>query len=141
MVASTLVTDVEAGFDSSDDLLWQAIRGQLTNRGSIRVRRSGRIGPVVELMFARKAMPNEYAQVTIEVPFAGLAEDAMNRARISGGNRNDVAGVFPLGRDGAGAHAEDMWEQWTLHAECGGRLWLESLVRGWPDWSIDRTSG
>jgi len=134
MVASTLVTDVEAGFDSSDDLLWQAIRGQLTNRGSIRVRRSGRIGPVVELMFARKAMPNEYAQVTIEVPFAGLAEDAMNRARISGGNRNDVAGVFPLGRDGAGAHAEDMWEQWTLHAQnaavgCGlNRSFVDGLI-------------
>ena len=117
MGASTRVTELEAGFDNSDDLLWQAIRGQLTDRGSIRVRRSGRIGPVIELMFARKAIPDEYAKITVEVPFAGLVEDAMNFGRISGGGHNDVAGVFPLGRDGAGAHAEDLWEQWTLHAQ------------------------
>lgn len=117
MVASGLVTDVEACFDNSDDLLWQAARGQLSGRGPIRVIRSGRIGPVVELMYARKAMPAEYAQVMVEMPFARFVDDAISSARISGGNHDDVAGVFPLGRHGAGTHAEDLWEQWALHAQ------------------------
>lgn len=132
MVAPKLVADVEAGFDNSDDLLWQAVRGQLTDRGPIRVRRSGRIGPVVELVFARKAMPEQYAQVTVEVPFARLVEDAMNSARISGGNYDAVAGVFPLGKEGAGTYAEDLWEQWALHAQSAAvaRGLSRSLVDG-----------
>ncbi len=114
---SELATTAEAGFDSSDDLLWQATRGQLARRGPIRLRRSGRIGPVVELMYARRAWPQEYAQVTTEIPFAYLVEEAMNSARVSGGGYDDVAGVFPLGRGALGGHAEDQWEQWALHAQ------------------------
>lgn len=116
-VANRHETSLEAGFDVSDDLLWQATRGQLMGRGPILVRRSGRIGPVVELMYARRALPEEFARVSVAVPFAQLVEDALDSARISGGSHVDVAGVFPLGREALGGHDEDRWEQWALHAQ------------------------
>lgn len=117
MVAPRFVTTVEAGFDNSDDLLWQATRGQLTNRGPIRACRSGRIGPVVELMYARKMLPNEYTQVSVEIPFAGLVEDALESGQISGNGHNEIVGVFPLGTASTGMHDEVQWEQWALHAQ------------------------
>jgi hypothetical protein len=81
------------------------------------LKRSGRIGPVVELMYARWARPEEYAQVSVEIPFARLVEEAMDSARVSGSGYGDVAGVFPLGRGASESHAEDQWEQWALHAQ------------------------
>lgn len=110
-------TSLEATFDASDDLLWQAVRGQLLGRGSIVLKRSGRIGPVVELMYARRARPEEYEQVAVEIPFARMIEEAMDSARVGGSGYGDVAGVFPLGRGASGYHAEDQWEQWVLHAQ------------------------
>lgn len=125
-------TRLEAGFDVIDDLLWQAVRGKLIGRGPIPLTRSGRIGPVVELMCARKAWPEEYAQVSVEIPFARLVGDAMDSGRISGGGYDDVAGVFPLGRGIGGGHAEDQWEQWALHAQnaAAARGLDRSLVDG-----------
>lgn len=117
MVAPGLVTPVEAGFDNSDDLLWQAMRGQLTDRGPIRVRRSGRIGPVVELVYARKMLPDEYARISVEIPFAGLVENALESGQISGNRHGEIVGVFPLGTATTGTHDEVQWEQWALHAQ------------------------
>lgn len=108
---------LEARFDNSDDLLWQAAHMQLAGRGPIRLCRSGRIGPVVELMYARRMLPNEYTQVSIEVPFAALVQGAMESGRISGGGYDERAGVFPLGRNLSGSSAQTQWEQWALHAQ------------------------
>ena len=108
---------LEATFDAGDDLLWQAVRGQLPSRGALVLRRSGRIGPVVELIYARRKWPEAYARLSLEIPFARLAEEAISSGRVSGGGYNDVAGVFPLGRGPAQRHAEDQWEQWVLHSQ------------------------
>ena len=110
-------TSLEATFDVSDDLLWQAARGQLPGRGPIVLKRSGRIGPVIELMYARRALTTEYKQIAVDIPFARLIDGAMNSARISGSGYGDVAGAFPLGRGASGRHSEDQWEQWVLHAQ------------------------
>lgn len=116
-MAAQIAVGLEARFDASDDLLWQAARGQLARRGPIRVLRSGRIGPIVELMHARRMHPGEYAQVSAEMPFARLVQDAMESARISGGDHNDRAGVFPFAGYPSGTQGQAQWEQWALHAQ------------------------
>lgn len=125
-------TNLEATFDTSDDLLWQAARGQLRGRGTILLKRSGRIGPLVELMYARKGRPEEYKQVSVRIPFARLIAEAMDSAKVSGSDYGEVAGVFPLGRGASGEHAEDQWEQWALHAQnvAAARGLDRSLVDG-----------
>ena len=108
---------IEAGFDVIDDLLWQATKGHLSGRGSIRLSRSGRIGPLVEMMYARRSMPSAYQFVVPEVPFAALIHDALESERISGARSVDRAGVFPLSRHVPDSSTQEQWDQWALHAE------------------------
>lgn len=105
-----------ATFDLTDDLLWQAQCGRLAGRGAIVVARSGQIGPLVELAFATRARPVDYASVAVTAPFFDQVLCSLTYGEISGCYARDIAGVFPLAQldlDGDDSN----WQQWTSHAE------------------------
>ena len=105
-----------ATFDVADDLLWQAEAGRLAGRGAITLKRSGHIGPLVELALAARAAPTTYSSVTVAPPFFHRVLQGLAARRISGGGARDIAGVFPLARlDPAGDDSH--WHQWVSHAE------------------------
>lgn len=116
-VAQQPETKVDARFDVTDDLLWQATKGHLPDRGLIRLCRSGRIGPLIEMMYARRSMPIAYEYIASEVPFTELIHHALNSGQISGERSIDRAGVFPLSRHDPESSTQVQWDQWALHAE------------------------
>lgn len=109
---------VDASFEAADDLLWQANAGRLPDLPPLRLVRSGRIGPLVELVIASRMRPDAYRAVTIEPPFFHLVERALADGAISGAGSNDRAGVFPLRRFDPSPAADNLlWDQWAKHAE------------------------
>ena len=62
--------DIMGDFGAADDLLWQAEGGRLLSIGQIRILRSGRIGPIVEMAMASHAHPDAYARTSFDAPFA-----------------------------------------------------------------------
>jgi len=111
------VHDIEGSFENADDLLWQAVSGRLPQAGGIHVRKSGRIGPLVELTMARRFLPDAYRAVTFEARFVGMVDHALNEGTITGNGINDVAGVFPLFRHDPRSSDQSFWDQWAKHAE------------------------
>lgn len=110
---------VTASFEAADDLLWQAVAGRLPKLGPIRLTRSGRIGPLVELAMATATHPDAYCGVVVEPPVFHHVVSALRHGSISGAGAHDRAGVFPLSKVHAGgAEAERLaWDQWAKHAE------------------------
>lgn len=108
--------DLPADFATSDALLWKAHYGRLQGVGPIRVQRSGRIGPLVEMAMARRAAPQAYASVTIEPALAGMVDRALDVGEITGFRSKDVAGVFPLSRHDPEGGDQSLWNQWAKHA-------------------------
>jgi anti-sigma regulatory factor (Ser/Thr protein kinase) len=110
---------VTATFEAADDLLWQAVAGRLPKLGPIRLARSGKIGPLVELAMATAAHTDAYRTVTVEPPIFHHVVGALRHGSISGAGAYDRAGVFPLSRvNPVGAEAERLaWDQWAKHAE------------------------
>jgi hypothetical protein len=86
---------VTASFETTDDLLWQAVSGRLPRLGAISLARSGRIGPLVELAMATTALPDAYCSVVVEPPVFDQVERALRDGSISGAGARDRAGVFP----------------------------------------------
>lgn len=109
--------EIEGSFENADDLLWQAVSGRLPQAGGIRVRKSRRIGPLVELAIARRFLPDAYRAVTFDARFVGMVDRALNEGTITGNGINDVAGVFPLCRHDPQSSDQSLWEQWAKHAE------------------------
>lgn len=107
---------VEANFDNVDDLLWQGRHGALSSRGPIRLSRSGRIAPLIELAIARAALPVAYGDITVEAPFAKLIHRALC-GDISGNSYADKMGVFPLSQHRPGSSSHERWEQWAHRAQ------------------------
>lgn len=105
-----------AEFDVADDLLWQAQQGRLATLSPIVIRRSGLIGPLVEIAYAWRKMPAQYASVCVDAPIFGSIFEALDDRRVSGSGARDVAGVFPLALNGEGADPA-LWDQWLSHAE------------------------
>ena len=103
---------IEASFDNVDDLLWQTRHGSLASRGPIRLTRSGRIAPLVELAITRMEMPDDYSKVLVEAPFWKLISGAV-RGEISGNAFDNKMGVFPLSRYQPGTSSQDLWDQWA----------------------------
>ncbi len=104
----------------ADDLLWAAQSGALAQLGTVQVSRSGLVGPLVEMLFARHADPTAYTRVEFAAPFAVSIERAMVEGTISGDGYQSRHGVFPLSRlaeDGDGA---DRWALWRSRAEQAG---------------------
>lgn len=104
-------------FAGADDLLWAAESGRLNGHGPVRVMRSGRIGPLIEILQARRNDPQAFATVTLLAPFAAVVEKAMTRHEISGAGFQARAGVFPLRRYAAEGDGTDMWSLWASRAE------------------------
>ena len=102
--------------DVADDLLWQAQAGRLAGRGAITIKRSGQIGPMVELALAARATPAAYASVTFMPPFFDQVRQGLATGRISGGSAHDIVGVFPLSRFDPNGD-DSPWHQWLSHAE------------------------
>lgn len=107
---------VKASFDNVDDLLWQGRHGSLASRGAIRLTRSGRIAPLIELAIAQMAMPDAYGGIVVEAPFAIQIANAM-RGEISGNGYADKMGVFPLSRHRPGSSSQELWDQWAHRAQ------------------------
>lgn len=109
---------VDASFETADDLLWQAEAGRLSQLSSLRLARSGRIGPLVELAIARRMQPDAYRAVVIEPPIFQQLESALSDGEISGAGATDRAGVFPLRRFDPSLAADNLlWDQWAKHSE------------------------
>lgn len=104
-------------FGTADDLLWKAVAGNLSSYGRLRIARSGRIGPLVEMALARRLHREPYANIEFEPPFVRMVDDALTNGTISGAGKNDVGGVFPLVRHDPTAVDWALWEQWAKHAE------------------------
>ncbi len=109
--------DIEGSFENADDLLWQAAAERLPQHGSIRVCRSGRIGPLVEFAMARRHFPDAYKAISFEPRFVAMVDQALDQHVITGGGVRDVAGVFPLALHDPASEATTLWDQWAKHAE------------------------
>lgn len=105
---------IDGSFETADDLLWQAREGKLANRGKLLIARSGQIGPAIEMVLARKQIPDAYANVALAAPFCGAVETALSQGTISGSNQGAQAGVFPLKAKGSD---KSLWELWVVRAE------------------------
>ena len=112
-VERTVVGD----FGTADDLLSTAVAGNLASYGRLRIARSGRIGPLVEMALARGLHRESYASIEFEPPFVRMVDDALAYGAISGAGQNDIGGVFPLVRHDPSAEDWALWEQWAKHAE------------------------
>jgi hypothetical protein len=104
-------------FAGADDLLWAAQTGRLERLGRVRVLRSGRIGPLIEILMARRAHSAALAAVTLAAPFAALVEAALERGEVSGTGFEARSGVFPLRRYAAEGDGADLWSLWKMRAE------------------------
>lgn len=113
-------------FAGADDLLWAAETGRLEQLGPVRVARSGRIGPLLEIVMARRANPGAFAAVTLTAPFAVTLETALARNEIAGVQFRARAGVFPLRRYAANGDGADQWSLWASRAE------QAALASGFP---------
>lgn len=109
--------DLVGDFAGADDLLWAAQTGRLEQHGPVRLTRSGRIGPLVEIVMARRANPRAFAAVALTVPFAVALEAALARSEIAGAQFRAPAGVFPLRRYNANGDGADQWSLWASRAE------------------------
>lgn len=108
---------VDGSFDAADDLLWQANNGRLTEKGDLLIKRSGRIGPLVEMVLAARQNPAAYARVSLSPPFCQSVEVALSQGVVSGSNLNAQAGVFPLSAYPALGADDSIWALWGARAE------------------------
>jgi hypothetical protein len=112
--------ELTGDYAGADDLLWAAQSGSLTQLGTVRVKRSGLAGPLVEMLFARRANPGAFAQVEFAAPFAASIEQAIVGGTISGDGYKSRHGVFPLCRFAKGGDGADRWSLWCSRAEQAG---------------------
>lgn len=108
---------LEAQFPIIDDLLAEATLGRLRDHGDVVIEKSGRIGPLVELLSAATQFPEEYRSISFNASFATQLRDAWATGIQFGGAFGDQAGVFPLPSVNPVVSGDCRWEQWLLHAE------------------------
>ena len=104
-------------FAGADDLLWAAQSGRLSNLGQVSVDRSGRLGPLIEMLMARRENPTAFAQVRFAAPFASVIEAALDRGTIAGSGYAALHGAFPLARFAETGDGSDQWALWRSRAE------------------------
>lgn len=107
----------KADFSVVDDLLLEAARGRLRSYGTLVIEKSGRIGPLVELLSAATQFPNEYESISVKGAFAPMLKAAWETGIPFGGSFGAKAGAFPLLSENPALTADPRWEQWLLHAE------------------------
>lgn len=108
---------LQAQFSVTDDLLAEAARGGLLRRGELVIQKSGRIGPLVELLSAAVEYPEEYRSISFAGSFAAKLRSAWTTGAPFGGAFADMAGAFPLPSENPVVTRDPRWEQWLLHAE------------------------
>lgn len=113
---SSTLSNLSASFAVADDLLGCA-HEQLDEGDRFVVRKSGRIGPLVEMAMARHATPERYVHVAFDAKLMHLLDKALSSGEISGCRQNDFVGVFPLSRHDPRQDDQTMWDQWAKHAE------------------------
>lgn len=107
---------LKGDFAGSDDLLWAAEQGSLSGTGSIRVTRSGQIGPLIEILMRRQSLPEQFVNLTFDAHFTDYIEAALSYGRVVGTEKNSTYGVFPISRVISDAD-KALWELWLLRAE------------------------
>lgn len=108
---------IRAEFAVADDILQEAVRGQLTGHGPIVIEKSGRIGPTVELALASLQFADQYQAIAINGRFSASLRQAIQTRRPFGNGFHDVVGVFPLGTENPIVASGASWDQWIIHAE------------------------
>jgi hypothetical protein len=108
---------VVGDFAGTDELLAMGQAGMLSGFGPIAVTRSGRIGPLVELVSARLNNPSAYGAVQVEAPFVAVLERAVADRAISGLSQGARQGVFPLAELGPEGEPSDTWTLWFSRAD------------------------
>lgn len=108
---------VVGDFPGTDELVALAQTDRLEAMGPITVNRSGRIGPLVELVRARRAAPAAFGKVTVQAPLAAALDDALDYGAISGLNWGDRLGVFPLANLSVDGNPTEDWTLWFSRAD------------------------
>ena len=108
---------IRADFAVTDDILLEASKGRLADHGTISLEGSGRIGPVVELIWASIKSARQYRAVTVQSPFYEHLAQALRTGHSFGNGYHDLAGAFPLGVNNPVLDADTSWDQWTTHLE------------------------
>lgn len=104
-------------FSGTDELLAMAQAGSLENVGPVRVTRAGRVGPLIELAWARSLHPSLYPLVTAEAPFALDVDRAIMSGVVCGSDRGSRFGIFPLVHLGPEGDQSDQWTLWFSRAD------------------------
>lgn len=108
---------IVGNFAGADDILWAAQQGELISWGPICIERSGRIGPIVEVLLARRASPEDFSNVRFSAPFATLVQKALDESRIAGTAFRARSGVFPISQFEASQDGGDQWKLWCARVE------------------------
>lgn len=106
-----------AEFTVADDLLREAAHSRLATRGTILVEKSGRIGPVVELIHGSIQYADQYRSVSVSGAFSDNLRNALQTGQPFGSGFSDCVGAFPLGENNPITTDGAVWDQWTVHAE------------------------
>lgn len=104
-------------FAGADDLLWAAQSGNLSTFGQVNVERSGRLGPLIEMLMARRENPALFAHVRFAAPFVSVVENALDCGLIEGSGYAARQGAFPLTRFAETGDGSDQWALWRSRAE------------------------
>lgn len=104
-------------FAGADDLLWAVQSGNLSTLGQVNVERSGRLGPLIEMLMARRENPALFTQVRFAAPFASVIEDALDGSAIAGNGYAARQGAFPLTQFAETGDGSDQWALWRSRAE------------------------
>lgn len=118
MEARSVVGD----FAVVDELLALGQAGELAALGPITVGRSGRIGPVIEFVRARRHCVSQFAQVSIQAPFANTVDRALDDKRVLGESHGAKFGIFPLTFLAPDGEPTDEWTQWYWRADQAAQL-------------------
>jgi anti-sigma regulatory factor (Ser/Thr protein kinase) len=111
------MVSVQANFAVVNDMLREAARLRLADKGPIVVEGIGRIGPLVELTFAAIHYESQYREVSVRSRFAANLRSALRSREPFGGGYNDTYGAYPLGIQNPITATVSAWDQWTVHAE------------------------
>lgn len=88
-----------ADFAAADDILREAACQRLERHSAIVVKKSGRVGPVVELTLASLQFADQYRLVDVQGEFASNLRRALQSGQPFGSGYRDVVGAFPLGAE------------------------------------------
>lgn len=109
---------LKGDFSAADELTSLAQADKLASFGPVMVERAGEIGPLIELVIAKRAHPDQFANVVFKSPFVRAIENALDHGVISGTAPGSITGIFPLSKLYARTESgEEMWLHWRSRVE------------------------